>query len=268
MTKYLKMCTQMEMKQEKIAKLFDIVGEYFIPDFQSMAVFIAQCLNKEEIENKTILDVGCGVGGACVFFAQKKAECVVGIDISRNSLNQAEKLKNKYALHNVNFQQENLLKLPFSNNSFDVVFSVGVLPYVNDVYIAFDEIIRVLKKDGLLLLMMLRKTKYDIFYELARRILSKIPLKYSLKSSKILARMLYPFRKIFLGRTIKIHEGKKLEHIILEAFFIPKELKRHNPEEVKKYMENKGIMVNFITVPVLSFCSPKTVFIVKGREVQ
>lgn len=256
----------MSNRQDRISQLFDIIGESFTPDSRSMDTFITHCLSDEEIKDKTILDVGCGTGVACMFLAGMKASYIIGLDISDRSLEQAVALKDKNSLHNVYFQKGDLLQLPFSDNSFDVVISIGALPYLWDFYRALDEMARVLKKDGILLLLLLKRTRYDIFYEFARELLSCISLKYALACARILSVILYPFKNIFLKRSINIYEGKKLEHILLEVFFVPVKHMYHDPQVIKRYLDRRQITVDFLPVPVLSFCCPETVFIVKGRK--
>src|SRR5437773_3729041 len=52
-----------------------------------------------DIENKRILDLGCGTGRLSLLLA-KRAKEVVGLDISKNSVAIANKTANKYKIRN------------------------------------------------------------------------------------------------------------------------------------------------------------------------
>lgn len=94
---------------------------------------------EKELKNKTelkVLDLGCGVKPYFPFF-KEKAEMYIGVDI--NSMLNAD----------IVCVAENL---PFANESFDVIISTQVLEHVNDPRKAIEEMHRVLKKGGLLIL--------------------------------------------------------------------------------------------------------------------
>ena len=57
------------------------------------------------------------------------------------------KAKNKNLI-NVNFKKADAASLPFSDNSFDLVTSITMLEFTNDVTKIFKEIYRVLKPNG------------------------------------------------------------------------------------------------------------------------
>ena len=90
-----------------------------------------------------ILDAGCGAGKfaqSLLTFGSK----IVGVDISFQML--------KYCAKNLlkSFKSINadLNKLPFKDNIFDKIYSVGVLMHVEDVDLVIKEFRRVLKKGG------------------------------------------------------------------------------------------------------------------------
>jgi ubiquinone/menaquinone biosynthesis C-methylase UbiE len=94
---------------------------------------------QKELKNKTklkILDVGCGTKPYLPFF-KEKAEMYVGVDMS-SALN-ADAV----------CVAENL---PFANESFDVIISTQALEHVDDPKKVIEEMHRVLKREGLLIL--------------------------------------------------------------------------------------------------------------------
>lgn len=95
------------------------------------------------IKNKKVLEVGCGTG---VFMDLIKNDCdVVGIDVSSGML---EKARQKSLV----VKEGNAESLPFSPESFDVVYSFKTMPHVVNINESLDEINRVLKKNGVALI--------------------------------------------------------------------------------------------------------------------
>lgn len=97
------------------------------------------------LAGKRLLDIGCGMGEAAVFFALCGAR-VVACDISARSLQRARELAEHHQakVRTVRLAAEGL---PFSDDSFDFVYGNGVLHHV-DFLSALQEVRRVLKPGG------------------------------------------------------------------------------------------------------------------------
>ena len=91
-----------------------------------------------------ILDVGCGPGGNILFL--KKFGKVTGLDTSKEALSFAS------TQGFFNIVQGDGDKLPFGNESFDLVSALDVIEHMENDTEALREIFRVLKKDGIFLL--------------------------------------------------------------------------------------------------------------------
>lgn len=92
-----------------------------------------------------ILEVGCGKGrNAEVLKKHWKAD-VVGIDLSPEIIATAERLH-----PSVEFQVMSLESLDFPNQNFDRIYGLDVLEHVDDLAKSADEIVRVLKPKGVL----------------------------------------------------------------------------------------------------------------------
>ena len=104
------------------------------------------------VGGERILDVGVGTGHMA--FDMAKATIghneIVGIDISDDMLNICRDRCTD--LPNVSFEMADLYDLPFNEESFDVVLSVQVFEYLEDVQRALLELHRVLKPGGRLIL--------------------------------------------------------------------------------------------------------------------
>jgi ubiquinone/menaquinone biosynthesis C-methylase UbiE len=99
-----------------------------------------------------ILDVACGTGELERLLAPENPhQQIVGVDLSEQMLIQArQKLR---AFPQVQFQQATVRSLPFPDRSFDVVISANSFHYFDDPLASLQEMQRVLKPDGKLVLL-------------------------------------------------------------------------------------------------------------------
>lgn len=96
--------------------------------------------------DKTILDLGCGVGCFAYELAQK-ARSVVGIDISQRVIDYAQK---NYSKDNIRYKVQNITKLSELDESFDIIFSDMVFNYIEDYDKLLSDINEHLNVNGLL----------------------------------------------------------------------------------------------------------------------
>ncbi|MEM4587743.1 MAG: methyltransferase domain-containing protein [Candidatus Jordarchaeales archaeon] len=105
----------------------------------------------KQISGLTVLDVGCGIGGACLALANL-ANLVVGIEINPLAIPLA-KLKAKKAVKGaIDFILASGLNMPFRRGSFNLVICNDVLEHVDDKDKLLKEINSVLAKNGHLFL--------------------------------------------------------------------------------------------------------------------
>lgn len=104
--------------------------------------------NVSILKDKNILDMGCGSGRFTIALAQLGAKMVTGIDLGKTGINIGTKISEKLNLKNIKFLEGNVVSLPFEDESFDFVFSKGVLHHTGHLEKCLDEYYRVLKKGG------------------------------------------------------------------------------------------------------------------------
>ncbi|MGQ0811530.1 MAG: class I SAM-dependent methyltransferase [Nitrospiraceae bacterium] len=100
---------------------------------------------------KQVLDVGCGNGYVLSRYA-KEGAITFGVDITKTGI---ELCHRRFALNQLdgNFSVGSAEDLPFPSESFDLVCSMGVLHHTPDTAKAVNEIFRVLKPGGRLIVM-------------------------------------------------------------------------------------------------------------------
>lgn len=114
-------------------------------------------------KGKRVLDIGCGNGYVLSKYAREGAE-VFGVDITETAVGITKK-RFEWLKLNGNIRVANAEELPFEDNYFDCVCSMGVLHHTPDTQKAIDEVYRVLKPGGRLILMFYHKNsiKYKVF---------------------------------------------------------------------------------------------------------
>ncbi len=102
------------------------------------------------LQGKTILDIGCGSGGITLHLvASHGAASAIGFDVERPVVEAARRRAEAQGLaERASFVQAPPGRLPFTDASFDVVFSKDALLHVPDKDALFAEIFRVLKPGG------------------------------------------------------------------------------------------------------------------------
>ena len=97
------------------------------------------------VENKTVLDVGCGSGCGTHQFALKGAQLVVGGDISGEAIEYAN---TRYHDDRAYFILLDAQELPFPDNSFDTIIAFEVIEHLKRYEHFLSECNRVLRDGG------------------------------------------------------------------------------------------------------------------------
>ena len=98
-----------------------------------------------------VLDVGSGIGGTSHCLAEAFGCHVTGIDLTEEYCQAAEMLSARTNLkHLVDFYQGDATKLPFDDQSFDVIWTEHVAMNIPEKLRLYKEMYRVLKSGGTL----------------------------------------------------------------------------------------------------------------------
>jgi SAM-dependent methyltransferase len=128
-------------------------------------------LDRIDFRAKKVLEIGLGQGADAEQIV-KRGGHYSGADLTNESV---KRVKMRFELKGLDYdriEQASALELPFEDNSFDIVFSHGVLHHIPDIRKAQAEIARVLKPDGKLIVMLYakRSANYLISIAVARRL--------------------------------------------------------------------------------------------------
>lgn len=100
----------------------------------------------EKYKGKKVLEIGCGLGCMLMNWAKNSSDCT-GVDLNPTSIEQTKK---RFELHDLqaDIRLEDANHLPFEDNSFDYVYSWGVLHHSPNLELSIKELFRVLKPGG------------------------------------------------------------------------------------------------------------------------
>jgi SAM-dependent methyltransferase len=160
-------------------------GDYekFFTDYDvfryGMEHHIPACLDELNVAGKHVLEIGLGEGTESESLIRRGA-LWSGVDLTTESIDRVSTRLALRGLPHEQLRQGSVLDLPFPDDSFDMVFSHGVLHHVPDIRRAQAEIHRVLRPGGELVIMMYAKwsLNYLVSIALVRRaaLLAAYPL--------------------------------------------------------------------------------------------
>ena len=153
-------------------------------------------------EGMSILDCGCGLGSITLGFAELlRNSKIFGIDTEQSLLDIAKNEAQKKGIGNTHFQLGNILKLPFPDDYFDVVFEHSILLHMPDYKeIAIKEMLRVVKPGGIIAARELDFKTFVLF-----------------PNNPIILESLDTRNKMFLDNGIDTRMGTKLRYLYAKA---------------------------------------------------
>jgi len=108
-------------------------------------------------DNESVLEIGHGNAGHLSYLLDFADNIqYTGLEISETMKSEAENINSKY-LSQANFQLYDGNKIPFENENFDKVMTVNTIYFWENPVEFFNEIYRVLKKDGSFVLTFAKK---------------------------------------------------------------------------------------------------------------
>ena len=121
--------------------------------------------NFDGFKDKDVLEIGCGIGTDGQAFAEKGAR-YVGVDLSPNSIALSQERFNLFDIKGT-FKVVNAEEgIPFPDDSFDHVYSFGVIHHTPNPRAVVDEIYRVLRQGGTFTVMLYNRSSINYHIEI------------------------------------------------------------------------------------------------------
>jgi ubiquinone/menaquinone biosynthesis C-methylase UbiE len=110
-------------------------------------------------QGRSVLEIGCGLGTDGARFASAGA-IYTGVDLTEAAIDLARR---RFAFENLpgEFRVADAERLEFPDDSFDIVYSHGVLHHTPDTHAAIREVHRVLKPGGRAVVMLYHRDSYN-----------------------------------------------------------------------------------------------------------
>jgi len=176
--------------------------------------------DKEFWTDKKVLDVGVGVGRYAKVALDMGAK-VVGVDLSYSIDVAGENLS---GYENYEGVQADLFELPFADESFDVIYSFGVLHHTPDPRIAFEGLLRLLKPGGTICITVYEDRGMYHSSRYLRKLTTKLPPAILYPLCVVYTSIMYvPYRYLgfrygFFGRFAPISLSSSFKEAILDTF--------------------------------------------------
>jgi ubiquinone/menaquinone biosynthesis C-methylase UbiE len=135
--------------------------------YQEYAAWMPRLMEFENFRDARLLEIGCGMGSDLLQFARGGARCT-GIDLTPRSI---EITRHRFRLYGADgdFMISDGECLPFRTESFDVVYSNGVLHHTPDTAGAIREVHRVLRPGGTAKVMLYHRNSLNYWVEIVLR---------------------------------------------------------------------------------------------------
>jgi ubiquinone/menaquinone biosynthesis C-methylase UbiE len=145
-------------------EFFDTVERHRYTEY---GPWMPQLMGFDKFRGARLLEIGCGMGTDLLQFARGGA-CCTGIDLTPRSI---EITRHRFQLYNEDgaFMISDGEHLPFRDESFDVVYSNGVLHHTPDTAGAIREVHRVLRPGGTAKVMLYHRNSLNYWGDIVLR---------------------------------------------------------------------------------------------------
>ncbi len=145
-------------------EFFDAIEKH---RYTQYAPWMPQVMGFDQFRGARLLEIGCGMGTDLLQFARGGARCI-GIDLTPRSV---QITRHRFKLYDAAgaFMIADGEHLPFAAETFDVVYSNGVLHHTPDTAGAIREVHRVLRPGGTAKVMLYHRHSLNYWFEIILR---------------------------------------------------------------------------------------------------
>ncbi len=206
----------------------------------------------QEISGKLVLDVGCGMGRFAEVASRWGAR-VMGVDLSVASEVAARNLADRAS---VSIFQADLFSLPFAPESFDYIYSIGVLHHTPSCEQAFKSLIPLLKPGGRIAIWVYSGyNKWYRFSDFYRKFTCRLPDRWLHALCQVAVPLYYVHRALrrlplvghfssgLLCYLLPVSLLPSRHSRVLDTFdwYSPRYQSKHTYEEVFRWFESCGL---------------------------
>jgi SAM-dependent methyltransferase len=209
-------------------------------------------LDPEDLRGKLVLDVGCGMG-RFADIASRWGAHVVGVDLSAAAEVAARNLANR---ESVSIFRADVFSLPFAPESFDYIYSLGVLHHTPNCEQAFKQLPPLLKPGGTVILWVY--SGYNRWYRMSD-LYRRVTHRMSPRGLHALCHVAVPLyfvhrglrRLPWVGRSasnllylvlpISLHPKAAMRVLDTFDWYSPSYQSKHTYEEVFRWFESCGL---------------------------
>lgn len=191
-------------------------------------------LTEEQYLGKKILDCGCGTGEFTCWYASQGNE-VTAIDLSQPSLDHARNYAERYELDDrISFQHMSVLDMKIPSESFDIVYSYGVLHHTPDPYLGFENMVKVCKPGGIVIV-----SVYSLYSRYIHRLRQRL---INLLAGEDFEKRMRWGKRLFpiTARKLKLQTHDESDAVLYDQFSIPHE-SLHTVSEVLSWVDRNGL---------------------------
>ena len=186
--------------------------------------YLPHLVDFDGYRGKRILEVGCGVGIDLFRFAKGGAD-VMGVDLAEQSIDLACKYFDHEGLSG-DFRLGNGEELEFEDNTFDMVYAHGVIQYTANAQKMVDELHRVVKPGGEVIMMVYNRKSWLNFLSQTLGVGlehedAPVLKKYSIAEFKHLLTKFSDLRIVPERFPVKSRLQKGLKAVFFNIFFVP-----------------------------------------------
>jgi SAM-dependent methyltransferase len=218
-------------RTEVVRRFYDEAPFPGYPPHDNLAAFraraersrFAQLLDDAIAADARIVEIGCGTGQMSLFLAHAD-RVVVGTDISRAALRLAHGAAVRFGITAVRFVETDLHHAGLRPESFDVVFSAGVLHHTADPAAAFGCVARLVRPGGMVIV--------GVYNSVAR-----LPLRFRRGIARLTGFRVVPFDPVLRERR---EQPARRSAWLRDQYQHPEE-HRHTIGEVKRWFAANNI---------------------------
>lgn len=213
-------------------------------------------LDPSALSGVRVLDAGCGMGRYLRIVGESRAK-IVGLDLS-GAVEAAKDLTQDFP--NVSVIRGDLLRTPFARQTFDHIYSLGVLDHTPDARRAFLELARLLKPGGRIVIWVYarEKPRLERVMDVHRAISRRLPIGVLVAMSRLMSpvgawkrrMMASPWKLVeragvalnVMTIGVSMHPDAEVRVCDTLDWYAPRYLSRHTVEEVFGWFLEAGLV--------------------------